>query len=322
MKIKNATISNSLRSILRRIEANASSYEIELLFNRAKGKTVDTTFEASGDITRFKTISPTCEQCKSNLLESLKELFSAQQQINVTEPEIEDLAFLGFYLDFVQYEYRWFEGPGYYGQFADDSVTPPRNELKQMMEANLKYFGANRNYSEMVYEYQSGYSYNEWAIDAEGMKRLEEDRTLFSTESSDSLNFEGYDSEGTCGAAIKALVLICGDQQDDPFYYGKPGQCLDFAEVYKKNYGSADTPPVVYMNRKNLTHPFSSTCDIEISCGVEKIGNESKTDAADVQVNEEEDASTNDTLSAASTNLVLLSGCGYLVSSLLALFYM
>jgi len=304
------------------IEANTSSYEIELLFNRAKGKTVDTTFEASGDITRFKTISPTCEQCKSNLPESAKEQFSAQQ-INVTEQEIEQLVKIGFYGSLVQFEYGWFEGPGYYGQFDDDSVTPPRNELKQMMEANLKYFGANRDYSEMLLEYQITYSYNEWAIDAEGMKRLEEDRTLFSTESSsqDSLNFEGYDSEGTCGAAIKALVLICGDQ-DDPFYYGKPGQCLDFAEVYKKNYGSADTPPVVYMNRKNLTHPFSSTCDIEISCGVEKIGNESKTDAADVQVNEEEDASTNDTLSAASTNLVLLSGCGYLVSSLLALFYM
>ena len=114
--------------------------------------------------------------------------------------------------------------------------------------------------------------------------------------------------------------MICGDQ-NDPFYYGKPGQCLDFAEVYKKNYGSDDTPPVVYMNRKNFTHPFSSTCDIEISCGVEKMGNESKTDAADVQVNEEEDTSTNDTPSAASTNLVLLSGCGYL-SSVLALFYM
>ena len=114
--------------------------------------------------------------------------------------------------------------------------------------------------------------------------------------------------------------MICGDQ-DDPFYYGKPGQCLDFAEVYKKNYGSAEAPPVVYFDPSNLTHPFSSTCDTEISCGVEKMGNESKTDAADVQVNEEEDTSTNDTPSAASTNLVLLSGCGYL-SSVLALFYM
>ena len=185
-----------------------------------------------------------------------------------------------------------------------------------MMEANLKYFGSNRDFSEMVLEYQSGYSVNEWAIYAEGMEELEEDRMVYSTES--SLNFEGYDSEGTCGAAIKALVLICGDQ-DDPFYYGKPGQCLDFAEVYKKNYGSAEAPPVVYFDPSNLTHPFSSTCDTEISCGVEKMGNESKTDAADVQVNEEEDTSTNDTSSAASTNLVL---CGYLVSSLLALFYM
>ena len=51
-----------------------------------------------------------------------------------------------------------------------------------MMEANLKYFGANRDFSEMVLEYQSGYSVNEWAIYAEGMKMLEENRMVYSTE--------------------------------------------------------------------------------------------------------------------------------------------
>ena len=132
MKIENATINtNSLRSTLR-IEANASSYEIELLFNRAKGKTVDTSFEASGDITRFGALSPTCAQCRSNLLEFIKKQFSAQQ-VNVTEQEIEDLGKIGFYADFVQYEYRWFEGPGYYGQFADDSVTPPRTLILYLL---------------------------------------------------------------------------------------------------------------------------------------------------------------------------------------------
>ena len=53
-----------------------------------------------------------------------------------------------------------------------------------MMEANLKYFGSNRDFSEMVLEYQSGYSVNEWAIYAEGMEELEEDRMVYSTESS------------------------------------------------------------------------------------------------------------------------------------------
>ena len=66
---------------------------------------------------------------------------------------------------------------------------------------------------------------NEWSIDAMGIKELEEDRVIYSTESESSatqeddpkaLDFEGYDSEGKCGAAIKALVLICGEQ-DDPF---------------------------------------------------------------------------------------------------------
>ena len=86
MKIENATISNShsLRSTLR-IEANASSYEIELLFNRAKGKTVDTSFEASGDITRFGALSPTCEQCKSNLLEFIKKQLYLNYPLSETQ---------------------------------------------------------------------------------------------------------------------------------------------------------------------------------------------------------------------------------------------
>ena len=50
-----------------------------------------------------------------------------------------------------------------------------------MMEASLKYFGANRDYSELT-EYQSLYSVNEWAIYAEGMKMLEENRMVYSTE--------------------------------------------------------------------------------------------------------------------------------------------
>ena len=73
--------------------------------------------------------------------------------------------------------------------------------------------------------------------------------------------------------SIKALVLICGDQ-DDPFYYGKPGTCLDkdsFASIYKDFFKKDDAPQVVYFNLKNLTHPFSSTCDMTPSCGVKSM---------------------------------------------------
>jgi len=98
------------------------------------------------------------------------------------------------------------------------------------------------------------------------MSKLEEDRAQ--QDDPNALDFEGNDADGKCGAAIKALVMVCGDQ-DDPFYYGEHGQCLDFAEVYKKNYGTDVTPPVVYFNQKNFTYPFSSTCDVEVSCGAE-----------------------------------------------------
>lgn len=107
------------------------------------------------------------------------------------------------------------------------------------------------------------------------LNNLESDRE------SSSLSYEGIDeSSGQCGGSIKALVLICGDQQD-PFYYGKPGTCLDknsFASVYKDVFKKDDAPQVVYLNTKNLTHPFSSTCDKTPSCGVNNIGNDGADD--------------------------------------------
>ena len=116
---------------------------------------------------------------------------------------------------------------------------------------------------------------------------------------STTLNLDGVDeNDGTCGAAIKALILICGDQ-DDPFYYGTPGTCIDFPGLYKQHYGAEAAPEVVYMNRKNFTHPFSSTCDIQISCGVE---------------GDNEDTSDNmGSSSAGSSSLMLFSGYGYLI---------
>ena len=86
------------------------------------------------------------------------------------------------------------------------------------------------------------------------MKKLEENRDG----DGKSLDYDGNDADGKCGAAIKALVMICGNQ-DDPFYYDEPGTCLDFAQVYKENFDTDESPPVVYFNAKNFTHPFSST---------------------------------------------------------------
>ena len=255
------------------IEANVSSYEVELLFNRASNKTVDTIYETSGSKTRFKKLSSTCEQCKSS---SVAAFVAYNYTIETAET--------AFYSAFITPEYRWYEGPGYYGTIAADdaSVTKPRNELRQMMEAQLKHFGPNGDYSDMPDVVDSTqFTYNEWAMDGNIINGLEEDRTVYATASSDgqdedtlTLNFVGNDGDGNCGAGIKALVMICGDQ-DDPFYFNQPGTCLDFAEIYKKNFGTNSAPPVVYFNQKNFTHPFSSSCDTDVSCGVAETGDES-----------------------------------------------
>ena len=103
------------------------------------------------------------------------------------------------------------------------------------------------------------------------------------------MGYGGIDeSSGQCGGSVKALVLICGDQ-DDPFYYGEPGTCLDkdsFASIYKEAFKKDDAPPVVYFNMKNLTHPFSSTCDMKPSCGVKSMeegASEDDDDKDDIQ---------------------------------------
>ena len=75
---------------------------------------------------------------------------------------------------------------------------------------------------------------------------------------------------------------------------------LTFLDFTNNHYGAEAAPEVVYMNRKNFTHPFSSTCDIQISCGVE---------------GDNEDTSDNMGSSSAgsSSSLVLFSGYGYLI---------
>ena len=134
------------------------------------------------------------------------------------------------------------------------------------------------------------------------------------------LNLAGVnENDGTCGAAIKALVLICHDDQEDPFYYGEPGTCMDFPQLYKDHFGHGEAPAVVYMHRNNFTHPFSSTCDINISCGVEKKeAGMSDTNATDVESGEE-DTSDN---TASSAGIIQFVIHGYLALSLVAILKM
>lgn len=266
-----------------------TSLQIELLYNRQSNITSGNVYETDGSMTKVKERSNnSCELCKS----SIREAGAGKLTENETNQIFTKL--------FTLFELKWYEGLGYYNTLDQEdtwSLIQPRNELKEMTQAQAAHFGINREYSDET-DYGEVY-YNEWAIDTAGMLQLEEDR-------SSTLNFEGYDAEGECGAAIKALVLICGDQ-DDPFYYAEPGQCLDFAEVYKTNFETEDIPPVVYLNKKNITHPFSATCDVEISCGVEKEDSDSEAVAAEEAG--EEDTATNNA-SVANSIPVLFSGYG------------
>ena len=72
------------------------------------------------------------------------------------------------------------------------------------------------------------------------------------------------------------------------------------------NFDTEDTPPVVYLNKKNITHPFSATCDVEISCGVDK---EDTSEAVAAEEAGEEDTTTSNA-SIANSIPVLFSGYG------------
>ena len=179
---------------------------------------------------------------------------------------------------------RWYEGLGYYGTIPgkENALIKPKSELKAMLEAQASFFGQNKNYSKYRNEVVWDLTYNELDMDANLIKKLEFNRAS-------SLGYDGIDeSSGQCGGSIKALVLICGDQED-PFYYGEPGTCLDkdsFASVYKEVFMlNNDAPQVVSFNMKNLTHPFSSTCDMKPSCGVKsmKEGSDENDDKDDTQ---------------------------------------
>ena len=78
---------------------------------------------------------------------------------------------MAFNWELVLYEVKWYEGPGYYivlDQDDSSSLVEPRNELKEMMEAQATYFGVNRDYSADVAT--PGIGWNEFAIDGDTMK--------------------------------------------------------------------------------------------------------------------------------------------------------
>ena len=133
------------------------------------------------------------------------------------------------------------------------------------MQIQTAFFGLNQDYSNFPVSDIPLPNYNEIDVSVGHFQRLESERGA-------SLDDEGKDENGECGASIQALILIC-DDQTDPFYYEDRDKCLrpdTFADIYKENFKTDDasTPPVVYFNLKNFTHPFSSSCDMKPLCGV------------------------------------------------------
>ena len=127
---------------------NTTSLQIELLLNRENiNMTFDDIFETSGSLTKMKEReSPSsCDLCKSSSVWNVEESF--------------------FNWVVVMNEAKWYEGPGYYSlldQEDTSSLIQPRNELKEMMEAQARHFGVNRKYTDDVPKFVIG---NEFAMD-------------------------------------------------------------------------------------------------------------------------------------------------------------
>ena len=257
-------------------EANLTSYEIELLFNRHSGKSMKDNMDKNADKVQAN-LNDNCQSCKSVF---------RQNENKLSKGTLDHCAYYGFscadavFNQLFVYGMRFYEGLGYYDIVPENGEVKiePRNELKEMLEVQTAYFGLNHNYSDFpLFFCPTGPAWNEVDVDANGMNNLETDREMFTARSGDeadasALDYEGKDENGKCGASFKVLVLVCGGgDQQDPFFYGEPGNCLDadtFASVYKENFKTAAAPPVVYLNLKNFTHPFSSSCDVKPSCGV------------------------------------------------------
>ena len=122
-------------------------YEIELLFNRASKKTVDNLFQTTGSKTQLKKqvgTSESCELCKASNQDYLDKTNVDKSGLLSGETMLNDNIFV--------HEYKWYEGLAYYGTLTPEdgtSVIEPRDELKQMLETQLKHFGQNHDYSDM-----------------------------------------------------------------------------------------------------------------------------------------------------------------------------
>ena len=147
-------LQSSLKVLLLQIGANATSLQIELLYNRANNMTYDDIFEVSGNVTKLKRgLSSSCELCTSSALPSLQGTFD--------EKLLNEFMLL--------WEGRWYEGPGYYSLLDEEdtsSLIEPKNELKEMMDAQATYFGINRDYS-IDAIYTVPLTYNEFAINGD-----------------------------------------------------------------------------------------------------------------------------------------------------------
>lgn len=116
--------------------------------------TYDDIFEVSGNVTKLKRgLSSSCELCTSSALPSLQGTFD--------EKLLNEFMLL--------WEGRWYEGPGYYSLLDEEdtsSLIEPKNELKEMMDAQATYFGINRDYS-IDAIYTVPLTYNEFAINGD-----------------------------------------------------------------------------------------------------------------------------------------------------------
>lgn len=142
----------------------------------------------------------------------------------------------------------FFECPGYYGTLDYANRTRPRPQLKQMLRWQsllaTSTWSATLGFTPDRF---NEWLYNELVIDAPTIDGM----------------IKGED--GRCKGGIAALVRICGEH--DPFFVDEVGRCMNLTSMFELAYPGVAVPPLIWIDLKNSSAPFGTSCDKPDVCG-------------------------------------------------------
>jgi hypothetical protein len=142
----------------------------------------------------------------------------------------------------------FFESPGYYGTLGEANRTRPRPQLKQMLRWQsllaTSTWSATLGFTPDRF---NEWIYNELVIDAatiDGVIKGDDDR---------------------CKGGIAALVCVCGEH--DHFFVDEVGRCMHVTFMFELAYPGVAVPPLIWIDLKNSSAPFGTSCDKPDVCG-------------------------------------------------------